>query len=91
MYLYYYYLRSLSNKKLATRFQIASFEPSQDNYKNNPIPIKNNNPAIIITRGAICSSSMGFLFMCYSWGNRVPFGILLFTLIIQQIRLKLPE
>jgi hypothetical protein len=22
---------------------------------------------------------MGFLFMCYSWGNRVPFGILLFT------------
>jgi hypothetical protein len=22
---------------------------------------------------------MGFLFMCDSWSNRVPFGILLFT------------
>lgn len=66
-------------KKLATRFQIASFEPSQDNYKNTPKPNINNNPAIIIIKGAICLPSIGFSFICYSWGNRVPFGILLFT------------
>jgi len=81
MYLYYYYLPILSNKKTGDPFPDRQLltSPPKINYKNNPIPIKNNIPLIIITRGAICSSSIGFLFMCYSWGNRVPFGILLFT------------
>jgi len=86
MYLYYYYLRSLSNKKTGDPFPDRQLltSPPKINYKNNPIPIINNNPAIII-RGAICSSSIGFLFMCDSWGNRVPFGILLFTLFVGKL------
>ena len=88
MYLYYYYLRSLSNKKTGDLFPDRQLltSPPKINYKNNPIPIKNNIPLIIITRGAICSSSIGFLFMCCSWGNRVPFGILLFTLFVGKIQ-----
>jgi hypothetical protein len=46
----------------------------------------NNNPAIITIKGAICLSSIGFSFICYSWGNRVPFGILLFTLFVCKIQ-----
>lgn len=44
----------------------------------------NNKPLIIITKGAISLSSIGLSFMVYSWGNRVPFGILLFTLFWRQ-------
>jgi len=46
----------------------------------------NNNPLIITIRGAICLSSIGFSFISYSWGNRVPFGILLFTLFVGKLQ-----
>jgi len=46
----------------------------------------NNNPLIITIRGAICLSSIGLTFIRYSWGNRVPFGILLFTLFVGKIQ-----
>jgi len=65
--------------------------PPKNNYKNNPIPSINNNPAIIITKGAICLPSIGFSFITYSWGNRVPFGILLFTLFVGKLQQFLPN
>lgn len=46
----------------------------------------NSNPAIITTRGAICLSSIGLSLISYSWGNRVPFGILLFTLFVGKLQ-----
>jgi hypothetical protein len=52
MYLYYYYLPILSNKKTGDLFPDRQLnEPSQFDYKNNPIPNMNNNPLIIIIRG----------------------------------------
>jgi hypothetical protein len=54
------------NKKTGDPFPDRQlFEPSQVNYKNKLIPKINNNPLIIITKGAICLSSIGGLpFMC---------------------------
>jgi hypothetical protein len=78
--------RWLTIKKLVAPFETTSPvsvntnpSPLKNNYKNNPIPNINNIPAIIITKGAICLPSIGLSFICYSWGNRVPFGTLLFT------------
>ncbi len=51
----------------------------------------NNNPDIIIIRGAICLSSIGLTFISYSWSNRVLFGILLFTLFVGKIQQFLPN
>jgi hypothetical protein len=71
----------VSNKKTGDLFPSRQLhEPSQVNYKNNPIPNINNNPATTIIKGAICLSSIGLLLISYSWGNRVPFGMILFTL-----------
>ena len=41
----------------------------------------NSNPAIIIIRGAICLSSIGFSFISYSWGQpSAIWNIIIYTI-----------
>jgi hypothetical protein len=82
MYLYYYYLPILSNKKTGDLFPDRQLnEPSQFDYKNNPIPNMNNNPLIIIIRGAICLSSIGLTFITVFLGQpSAIWNIIIYTI-----------